>query len=108
MIRSIKLSVIAATAALATIPVVLSQPANAQVDIQIGTAPPVPPRNGAWGDRDRDGIPNKYDRTNNNYNNQRGAWGDQDHDGIPNKYDKDRDGDGVPNRYDRAPANPHR
>ena len=106
MIRSLRSSVVAATAALAAIPLALRQPANAQVDIQIGTAPPVPPRNGAWGDRD--GIPGKYDRTYNNYNNQRGARGDQDHDGIPNKYDKDRDGDGVPNRYERAPANPHR
>lgn len=34
--------------------------------------------------------------------------GDRDHDGIPNRYDHDRDGDGVPNRYDRHPDNPHR
>ncbi|MBC7604268.1 MAG: thrombospondin type 3 repeat-containing protein [Ramlibacter sp.] len=39
-----------------------------------------------------------------------GHWGrgDRDHDGVPNRYDRDRDGDGVPNRYDRAPNNPHR
>jgi hypothetical protein len=39
-----------------------------------------------------------------------GGWarGDRDHDGIRNRYDRDRDGDGVPNRYDRAPNNPHR
>ena len=39
---------------------------------------------------------------------QRYAMGDRDHDGVPNRYDRDRDGDGVPNRYDRAPDNPHR
>jgi len=39
-----------------------------------------------------------------------GNWsrGDRDHDGIPNRYDRDRDGDGVPNRFDRAPNNPYR
>jgi hypothetical protein len=41
-------------------------------------------------DRDGDGIPNRYDRYNNN------------------RYDRDRDGDGVPNRYDRRPDNPYR
>ena len=51
-------------------------------------------------DRDRDGIPNRYDPV---YNPR---W-DRDGDGIPNRYDRvysprwDRDGDGVPNRYDR-------
>jgi hypothetical protein len=39
---------------------------------------------------------------------ERFAMGDRDHDGVPNRYDRDRDGDGVPNRYDRAPDNPHR
>jgi hypothetical protein len=41
---------------------------------------------------------------------QRGGWarGDRDHDGVPNRYDRDRDGDGVPNRYDRRPDNPNR
>ncbi|AVQ81573.1 MULTISPECIES: thrombospondin type 3 repeat-containing protein [Variovorax] len=33
---------------------------------------------------------------------------DRDRDGVPNRYDRDRDGDGVPNRYDRAPNNPNR
>lgn len=28
---------------------------------------------------------------------------DRDRDGIPNRFDRDRDGDGVPNRFDRAP-----
>ena len=99
-----KLSVIAATAALSALPLALPQAANAQVDVQIGTMPPPqaqPPRGGAWGDRDRDGIPNQFDRNNNN-NNRRSGWGDQDRDGVPNRYDRDRDGDGVPNRYDRS------
>lgn len=95
-------------AALGVVPVALSTPADAQVDIQIGTAPPPygVPRYGPYGDRDRDGIPNRYDN--------RRAWGDRDHDGIPNAYDRydnrfarDRDRDGVPNRYDRAPNNPY-
>lgn len=33
---------------------------------------------------------------------------DRDRDGIPNRYDRDRDGDGVPNRYDARPNNPRR
>ena len=49
----------------------------------------------AMRDRDRDGIPNRYDR-------------DRDNDGIPNRYDRDRDNDGVPNRVDSAPDNPRR
>jgi hypothetical protein len=36
------------------------------------------------------------------------GYGDRDRDGVPNRFDRDRDGDGVPNRYDRAPDNPHR
>ena len=39
----------------------------------------------------------------------RGAqYGDRDRDGVPNRSDRDRDGDGVPNRYDRNPNNPNR
>ena len=38
---------------------------------------------------------------------QRG-YGDRDRDGVPNRADRDRDGDGIPNRYDRAPNNPNR
>ena len=34
--------------------------------------------------------------------------GDRDRDGVPNKYDKDRDNDGVPNYRDAAPDNPYR
>ena len=54
-------------------------------------------RRGGW-DRDRDGVPDRYEHG------HRGRW-DQDRDGIPNRYDRDRDGDGVPNRYDRRPDN---
>ena len=102
-----KLSVIAATAALAAVPLALPQAANAQIDVQIGTMPPPPPppRGGAWGDRDRDGVPNQFDRSNNN---RPSGWSDQDRDGVPNRYDRDRDGDGVPNRYDRSDNNPYR
>ena len=52
---------------------------------------------GGWarGDRDRDGIPNRYDR-------------DRDNDGVSNRRDRDRDGDGVPNRWDQRPDNPNR
>jgi hypothetical protein len=53
-------------------------------------------------DRDRDGIPDRYEHG------RRGGRGDQDHDGVPNRYDRDRDGDGVPNRYDHRPENPYR
>jgi len=42
------------------------------------------------------------------YNGRGYAMGDRDHDGVPNKFDRDRDGDGVPNRLDRAPDNPYR
>jgi hypothetical protein len=108
MVRSIKVALFAATGALAALPLSLVQPANAQVGVYIGTPAPeqaqVPPRNGAWGDRDRDGIPNAFDSRNDN----RHGRGDQDHDGVPNRYDRDRDGDGVPNQWDRSPSNPNR
>jgi hypothetical protein len=52
-------------------------------------------------DRDRDGVPDRFERPHRGY-------GDRDHDGVPNRYDRDRDGDGVPNRYDRAPDNRRR
>jgi hypothetical protein len=38
----------------------------------------------------------------------RRGYGDRDRDGIPNRYDRDSDGDGVPNRYDYRPDNPYR
>ena len=53
---------------------------------------------GVWGDADRDGVPNVYDRDSRFYDaraHRNGNWGDADR-------------DGVPNRYDRAPANPYR
>jgi YXWGXW repeat-containing protein len=37
-----------------------------------------------------------------------GPGGDRDRDGVPNRFDRDKDGDGVPNRYDAAPNNPRR
>lgn len=36
------------------------------------------------------------------------SYRDRDRDGVPNRYDRDRDGDGVPNRYDARPNNPNR
>jgi hypothetical protein len=33
---------------------------------------------------------------------------DRDRDGVPNRYDRDRDGDGVNNRHDARPNNPRR
>ena len=42
------------------------------------------------------------------WDHRRRGWGDNDRDGIPNRYDRDRDNDGVSNRYDRRPNNPYR
>jgi hypothetical protein len=67
---------------------------------------------GEWRrDRDRDGIPNRYDRDRgdgvpNRYDD--GRRGDQDRDGVPNRVDRDRDGDGVRNHRDDSPNNPWR
>jgi hypothetical protein len=36
------------------------------------------------------------------------GYRDRDRDGVPNRYDRDRDGDGVPNRADTYPGNPRR
>jgi hypothetical protein len=44
---------------------------------------------------DRYGYYDRYDR----------GYYDRDRDGVPNRYDRDRDGDEVPNRYDRDPDN---
>lgn len=56
-------------------------------------------RRGAYGDWDRDGIPNRFDRAPRHYDQRvtyrRGPWADADR-------------DGVPNRYDGAPLNPRR
>ena len=95
MKRPLILTVLAIAAGVAVAPAIVTS-ADAQV----------PPRNGAWGDRDRDGVPNAFDQHNNN---RQQGWGDKDRDGIPNAYDRhdnrqqawDRDRDGVPNRYDR-------
>ena len=32
---------------------------------------------------------------------RRGPYGDYDRDGVPNRYDRDANGDGVPDRYQR-------
>lgn len=67
---------------------------------------------GPNGDRDHDGIPNRYDHNNGRDNN--GRPHDRDGDGVPNRFDNtpprpgDRDGDGVPNRNDSRPDNPRR
>lgn len=53
------------------------------------------PYSSGYADRDRDGVPNRYDR-------------DRDNDGVPNAYGRDRDNDGVPNRADRRPNNLYR
>lgn len=47
---------------------------------------------------------NRHDRR---WEGRRGGW-DRDRDGVPNRYDRDRDGDGVPNRFDNRPNNPYR
>jgi hypothetical protein len=36
------------------------------------------------------------------------AGRDRDRDGVPNRYDRDRDNDGVPNRADARPNNAYR
>jgi hypothetical protein len=103
MKRPFTISVLAIAAIASVAPAVLVSPAAAQV----------PPRHGPWGDRDRDGVPNRYD----NYDNRQAyrGWGDRDRDGIPNRYDnfdnrmfRDRDGDGVPRVFDRNDRNPYR
>ena len=54
-------------------------------------------RRGPWGDADRDGVPNRYDR----------HPGCDDRGGQGHGGRRDADRDGVPNRYDRAPHNPN-
>jgi hypothetical protein len=66
-------------------------------------------RGGPWGDRDGDGIANRYDHR----DNSRHAWrygpdGDLDRDGVRNRDDRDSDGDGVRNRLDRFPLDAYR
>lgn len=38
----------------------------------------------------------------------RPVYGDRDRDGVPNRVDRDRDGDGVRNSQDRRPNDPRR
>ncbi|MFP5393776.1 MAG: thrombospondin type 3 repeat-containing protein [Gammaproteobacteria bacterium] len=68
-------------------------------------------RHGYWHgrDRDRDGIPDRYERRDLDRDGVPDAYDrDRDNDGVPNRYDRDRDGDGIPNRYDRRPDNRYR
>jgi hypothetical protein len=59
-------------------------------------------RDGRWGlERGR------WDRERFVQNEHRGM-GDRDRDGVPNRFDRDRDNDGVPNRFDNHPNNPNR
>ena len=55
MKRPLILTVLAIAAGVAVAPAIVTS-ADAQV----------PPRNGAWGDRDRDGVPNTFDQYSNN------------------------------------------
>lgn len=41
-----------------------------------------------WGDRDRDGIPNRYDRHDNRYGHHQHYYRDRDRDGIPDRHDR--------------------
>src|SRR6188508_3129161 len=54
MTRPVLFAVLAATS-FAAVPAMLVTPAQAQIEVQIGTAPP---SNGSSSDRDRDGVPN--------------------------------------------------
>jgi hypothetical protein len=106
MERPLTLVIAAATAALAIAPLGLGTQAQAQVDVYIGKQPQqgqLPPSAGPYGDRDRDGVPNRYD----NYDNRRGDRYDQ----YGNRYTRDRDRDGAPdsrNRIDYNDYNPYR
>ena len=55
-------------------------------------------RGGPWGDFDRDGVPNRYDRDSRFYEGPAHRVG----------FQRDADRDGVPNRHDAAPHNPYR
>ncbi len=99
MNRPTVFAVIAAVSAAVAVPALVT-PAQAQIEVHIGTPQPSTPR--AWGDRDRDGVPNAYDPKNNN---RQQAQGDRDRDGIANRHDADKDGDGVANTWDRKDGN---
>ncbi|RYX93431.1 MAG: hypothetical protein EOO28_18705 [Comamonadaceae bacterium] len=68
--------------------------------VYVQPAPVYVQRNGAWGDRDRDGVPNIYDRNDRRHPHH----GHRDWSRGPNG---DADRDGVPNRFDRFPSNPN-
>lgn len=59
---------------------------------------------GPWGDRDRDGVPNAYDRYDNRFDSRHGNRHHVRPHGGPRP---DLDRDGVPNRHDRFPGNPY-
>jgi hypothetical protein len=111
MTRPVLFAVLTATA-FAAVPAALVTPAQAQIEVQIGTAPP---RNGAWGDRDRDGVPNVYDRYDNRrtWNNGAGAIATTTVSPMPMTGStiralRDKDHDGVPQAWDRNDNNPWR
>ncbi|MDO9248387.1 MAG: BA14K family protein [Phenylobacterium sp.] len=54
-----------------------------------------------YGDLDRDGVPNRYDRDRDGDGIRNREDRDRDNDGIHNRYDRDRDNDGIRNRNDR-------
>lgn len=74
--------------------------------VMVVPAPPPPPRVYYGSPQPR--YYGYDDRRYDYYQHRRRGWGDQDRDGVPNRYDRDRDGDGVPNYYDRRPHNPYR
>ena len=61
-------------------------------------------------DRDRDGIPDRYEhRLDGDHDGVPDSRDrDRDNDGVRNRYDADRDGDGVRNDRDRRPDDPDR
>jgi hypothetical protein len=74
------------------------QPIYVQPRAYYGHSYPVQ-RSGPYGDWDRDGVANRFDRDS-RWSNPRAPY----HHGGR----RDADGDGVPNRADRAPHNPYR
>ena len=107
-VRTLAIAAVALAGAVGTTFAEARDRPDVQFSVQVGPpayggwVQPAPVVRPGWGysDRDRDGIPDRYDRV---YNPR---W-DIDGDGIPNRYDRvynprwDVDGDGIPNRYDR-------
>lgn len=54
-------------------------------------------------DPNRDGVPNRFDRDRNGDGRVDNRFRDRDRDGIANRFDRDRDGDGILNRFDNRP-----